>query len=43
MDIAVEVVRNYVRRKDRNFDKLTKYARQMRIENTLQNMIMPML
>ncbi|MDR0606082.1 MAG: hypothetical protein LBG80_17495, partial [Bacteroidales bacterium] len=31
MDIAVEVVRNYVRRKDRNFDKLTKYARQMRI------------
>jgi predicted transcriptional regulator of viral defense system len=43
MDIAIEVVRNYVRRKDRNFDKITKYARQMRIETIMQNMIMPML
>jgi len=43
IDITIEVVRNYVRRKDRNFDKLTKYARQMRIEKIMQNMIMPML
>jgi predicted transcriptional regulator of viral defense system len=43
MDIAIEVVKSYVRRKDRNFDKLTKYARQLRIETIIQNMIMPML
>jgi len=43
MDITIEVVRNYVGRGDRNFDQLTKYARQMRIETTMQNMIMPML
>ena len=43
MDIAIEVVKNYVRRKDRNFDKLIKYARQLRIEIIMQNLIMPML
>ena len=43
MDVAIEVVRNYVKRKDRNFDKLTKYARQLRIETVVQNLIMPML
>ena len=43
MDIAIEVVKNYVRRKDSNFDKLIKYARQLRIENIMQNLIMPML
>ncbi|MCL1932738.1 MAG: hypothetical protein FWF53_02845 [Candidatus Azobacteroides sp.] len=43
IDIAIEVVRNYVKRKDRNFDKLAKYARKLRIENVMQNMIMPML
>jgi hypothetical protein len=43
VDITIEVVRNYVRSKDRNFDKLTKYARQMRIENIMQSFIMPML
>ena len=43
MDVAIEVVRNYVKRKDRNFDRLAKYARQMRIEIVMQNMIMPML
>ena len=43
MDIAIEVVKNYVRRKDRNFDKLIKYARQLRIETIMQNLIMPML
>ena len=43
IDIAIEVVKNYVRRKDRNFEKLIKYARQLRIENILQNMIIPML
>jgi hypothetical protein len=43
MDIAIEVVKNYVRRKDRNFNKLAIYATQMRIELILRNMIMPML
>jgi predicted transcriptional regulator of viral defense system len=44
MDIAIEIVRNYVKkRKERNFDKLTKYARQLRIEKIMQNIIMPML
>ena len=43
LDIAIEVVKNYVRRKDRNFSKLTQYAQTMRIEKIMQNMIMPML
>jgi predicted transcriptional regulator of viral defense system len=43
MDIAIEVVKNYVVRKDRNFDKLIKYARQLRIETVIKNLIMPML
>jgi len=44
MDITIEVVQNYVRkRKECNFDKLTKYARQLRIEKIMQSLIMPML
>jgi len=43
LDIAIEVLKNYVNRKDRNFDKLAKYARPLRIEKIMQNMIMPML
>jgi len=43
LDIAIEVVRNYVRRKDRNLNKLSRYATIMRIETIMQNMIMPML
>ena len=43
IDIAIEVVKKYVRRKDRNFNKLAKYAQQLRIETIMQNMIMPML
>ena len=44
MDVALEVVKNYVKNtQQRNFDKLIKYARQMRIENVIQNIIMPML
>ena len=44
MDIAIEVVRNYVRRREsRNFDKLAKYSRELRIEKIMQNFIMPML
>ena len=43
MDVAIEVVKNYVLRKDRNFNKLTNYACLLRIEKVLRNMIMPML
>ncbi|GHT62717.1 hypothetical protein AGMMS50239_16810 [Bacteroidia bacterium] len=43
MDVAIEVVKNYVKRKDRDFNKLTKYSRKMRIETIMENFIMPML
>ena len=43
MDIAIEVVRNYLRRKDRNLNKLSRYAKIMRIETIMQSMIMPQL
>jgi predicted transcriptional regulator of viral defense system len=44
MDIAIEVVKNYVqKREERNFDKLTKYARLLRIDKIMQSIIMPML
>ncbi|MDR2231686.1 MAG: hypothetical protein LBE56_01030 [Tannerella sp.] len=43
LEIALEVVKNYVKRKDRNLDKLMKYAVRLRIEKIMQNMIMPML
>jgi len=43
LDIAIEVLQNYMRRKDRNLNKLSRYATIMRIETIMQNMIMPML
>jgi len=43
MDIAIEVVRNYIRREDRNLAKLSTYACPLRIERIMRNMIMPML
>jgi len=43
LDIAFEVVKNYIKRKDRDFSKLTNYARLLRIEKIMQNMMMPML
>ena len=43
MDIAIEVVKNYVRRKDRDLNKLAQYAEPLRILKIMQNMIMPIL
>jgi len=43
LDIAIEVVQNYMRRKDRNLNKLSRYATIMRIETIMQNMIMPLI
>ncbi len=35
LDICAEVIRNYLRRKERNFTKLTEYARKLRVANVL--------
>ncbi|MBN2237113.1 MAG: hypothetical protein JW729_06110 [Bacteroidales bacterium] len=34
-ELSIEVLKNYLKRKDRNIDKLLKYSHQLRIENTL--------
>lgn len=39
MDTTVEVLQNYVKRPDRDLDKLAKYARQLHIGNVINNMI----
>jgi predicted transcriptional regulator of viral defense system len=42
-DVVIEVLRNYAERDDRNFDKLTDYARLMRIEHIMLDVIEPVL
>ncbi len=42
-DIATEVLRNYLKRKDRNVDKLMKYAENMRISSILNQYLSVML
>ncbi|MFZ4412697.1 MAG: type IV toxin-antitoxin system AbiEi family antitoxin domain-containing protein [Bacteroidales bacterium] len=42
-DITSEVLRNYLKRKDRNLDKLTKYAQNMRIATVLNQYLSMML
>jgi predicted transcriptional regulator of viral defense system len=36
MDVTSEILKNYLKRKDRNLSKLMSYAKQMRIEKTLK-------
>ena len=36
LDVASEVLKSYLRRKDRNISKLTAYAKQMRVATTLK-------
>jgi len=43
IDTTIEVLKNYVKRKDRDLNLLSKYAQQLRIENIMQTMIMPLL
>ncbi|MDR1169981.1 MAG: hypothetical protein LBK97_04010 [Prevotellaceae bacterium] len=43
LDTTIEVLKNYVKRHDKNLNKLSRYAAQMRVENILQTMIMPLL
>jgi predicted transcriptional regulator of viral defense system len=42
-DITSEVLRNYLKRKDRNLDKLMKYAKNMRISTVLNQYLTMML
>ena len=42
-EILNEVLRNYLKRKDRNLDKLMKYAVQLRISKTMHNFIQLLL
>jgi predicted transcriptional regulator of viral defense system len=37
MDVAAEVLKNYLQRRDRNLTQLVNYARQMRIEKILNS------
>ena len=43
IDITTEVLRNYLKRTDRNLDKLMKYAENMRIANVLNQYLTMML
>ena len=42
-DMLGEILRNYVIRKDKNLDKLLKYAAKLRISNTLNQLLQVML
>jgi predicted transcriptional regulator of viral defense system len=39
IDLLSEILRNYVRRKDKNLDKLFKFANELRISTTLTQLI----
>ena len=43
MDTTIEVLQNYVKRKDKNLNKLSRYAQQLGIENIIRDMIMILL
>lgn len=39
MDVCSEIVRNYMKREDRDLNKLSEYAKALRVGTTLHNMI----
>jgi len=43
MDTTIEILQNYVKRKDKNLNKLNEYAQQLGVGNIVQNMIMTLL
>ena len=43
IDITIKVLKNYVKRTDKNLNTLSKYAQQLRIEKIMQTMLMPLL
>jgi predicted transcriptional regulator of viral defense system len=42
-DITIEVVKNYIKTKDKNIDKLMKYANTLRIKKSVEQYIKPLL
>lgn len=42
-DMLGEILRNYVRRNDKNLDKLLKYASELRISNTMNQLLQVIL
>jgi predicted transcriptional regulator of viral defense system len=42
-DIATEILKNYVKRSDRDLDKLTKYSRQLRMEKVMDHFLTVLL
>jgi predicted transcriptional regulator of viral defense system len=42
-DLMSEILRNYIRRNDKNLDKLLKYAAELRISNTLNQLLQVIL
>ncbi|GHT71239.1 hypothetical protein FACS1894174_04630 [Bacteroidia bacterium] len=43
MDITTEVLKNYLKRKDRDLDKLIKYAIQLKIDNIMKSYLTVMI
>jgi predicted transcriptional regulator of viral defense system len=43
LDIVVEVLKSYSKRMDKDLNKLSNYARTLRVEKILTNMLMPLL
>ena len=43
IDISSEILKNYLKRLDRNLTRLNEYAKKMRVANTLNNLIEYML
>jgi predicted transcriptional regulator of viral defense system len=43
IDVTIEVLKNYVKRHDKDLNKLSHYAQQLKIEKVIQNMLMPIL
>lgn len=39
IDISSEILRNYLKRKDRNLTRLNEYAKRMRVANTMNSLI----
>ena len=37
MEVCSEVIRNYLKKKDRNLSRLSEYAKRLRVANILKN------
>ena len=43
MDVTTEILKTYLKRNDRNLDKLIKYAAQLKIDNVIKNYLTVMI